>query len=98
MFQLVNLFISSSLYALEKSMEMTKTQYDIEAMESALNRIHYFSHLPRHIKGSVTDLDNAFLAYYGTLDPAHVVDGSVTIVGGRVNIPDINSITATQFS
>lgn len=61
---------------------------DEEAIESALKEIHYYINLPKHIKGRVTELKiikpndpNS------TSVPAHVVNGTTTVIKGKINIP-----------
>lgn len=67
-----------------------------ETVNSAMEKINYYLHLPAHIKGTVTALDNVNLnnyVNYASEIPAHVIDGSITAINGRINIPDINKIS-----
>lgn len=61
-----------------------------EAIESALKEIHYYSNLPKHIKGRVSELKDI---KPNTLNenpmPAHVVAGAVTVIMGKLNIPTL---------
>ena len=61
-----------------------------EAIHSALDKVYYYSYLPKHIKGTAVDLENPYSVHIDSTRSAYVVNGSVTIIGGRVNIPDIN--------
>ena len=77
-------------------METTETISNLEAVNSTFEKIKYYLHLPAHIKGTVAALDNASFKEAidnGSDSPAHVVDGSITAIRGRVNIPDINVIS-----
>ncbi len=77
-------------------MENTETIFNLESANSTFEKIKYYLHLPAHIKGTAAALDNAGLkgaVDYGSDSPAHVVDGSITAIRGRINIPDINVIS-----
>ena len=77
-------------------METTETKLDSEAIDSTFEKIKYYSCIPAHIKGTAAALDNAGLkesADNGFNAPAHVVNGSITAIHGRINIPDINVIS-----
>lgn len=77
-------------------METTEIKLDIEAVNSTIEKIKYFSCLPSHIKGTAAVLDDIGSkdsVYDGLCSPAHVINGSITAVHGRINIPDINTIT-----
>lgn len=77
-------------------METTETICNLESVNSTFEKIKYYLHLPAHIKGTAAVLDNVPLrgtVDYGPNSPAHVVDGSITAIHGRVNIPDINVIS-----
>lgn len=77
-------------------METLETNSDIEAINSALEKIKYYLYLPAHIKGTAAALDNVNVKESiddGYSSPAHVIDGSITAIKGRVNIPDIHTIT-----
>ena len=74
-------------------METIETNLNIETVNSA---IKYYLYLPAHIKGTAAALDNAALKESvddGLGSPAHVVSGSITTIGGRINIPDICTIS-----
>ena len=76
-------------------METTEIKLDIETVNSTIEKIRYFLCIPTHIKGTALDLDDASLKpsiYSGFDSPAHVINGSITAVHGRINIPDINKI------
>lgn len=77
-------------------METIETNPDIEAINSAIEKIKYYLYLPAHIKGTAKALDSLVLKESGDngLDnPAHVVNGSITAIKGRINIPDIHKIS-----
>ena len=77
-------------------METTETTSNLDAVNSTFEKIKYYLHLPAHIKGTAAALDNAGLKEAvddGSNSPAHVVDGSITAIRGRINIPDINVIS-----
>ena len=77
-------------------METPEIKPDLETVNSTIDRIKYYSCLPAHIKEKAADLDNTGLKESiddGLSSPAHVVNGSITAIFGRINIPDINRIT-----
>ena len=77
-------------------MEKLEINPDIEAINSTIEKIKYYLHLPAHIRGIAAALDSANLKESiddGLNSPAHVVNGSITAVGGRINIPDICKIS-----
>ena len=75
-------------------METTETKIDLEAVNSTIEKISYFSCLPAHIKGITSKLDSLKESVDdGLCTPAHVVNGSITAIRGRINIPDINKIS-----
>ena len=78
-------------------MEAIEINPDIEAVNSTIEKIKYYLHLPAHIKGTAAALDNVSSlkesVYDGLCGPAHVVNGSITAVHGRINIPDICKIS-----
>ncbi len=69
-------------------MDLEETQLDIEALESATSEIHYYSQLPKHIKGRVLEMRD-IKSNSGTPQPAHVVDGAITVIGGKLNMPTL---------
>ena len=70
-------------------MENLETKIDQEAIESAVKQIHYYSNLPKHIKGRVTQLNN-IKSNEGMPKPAHLIEGVLTVIMGKMNIPSIN--------
>ncbi len=77
-------------------MNTSEENLNYEAINSAMEKVSYYLHLPAHIKGVVTALDNVNLNNYANNAneiPAHVIDGSITAINGRINIPDINRIS-----
>ena len=72
-------------------METTETKLDLEAINSTIEKISYFSCLPAHIKGTALALNS--IVNSGLDSPAYVVNGSITAINGRINIPDIQTIT-----
>ncbi len=66
-------------------MENTDTQFNME-------KIKYFLHLPAHVKRTVVSLEKIESAKETLCMPAYVVAGSITAIGGRLNIPDISTI------
>ena len=77
-------------------METIETKLDLEAIDSANEKIKYFLYLPAHIRGAVAALDSVNFKeciYDDFGKPAHVVSGSITAINGRINIPDIHTIT-----
>ena len=80
----------------KEAMEEVETNSNIEAINAAIAKIKYYSCLPAHIKGGIAaldDLNSKESVDNGLNSPAHVVGGSVTAIGGRINIPDIHEIT-----
>ena len=65
----------------------TMTPEELEAVNAAYEQVHYYSNLPRHIKASVINLTSNPMAYQN--NPAYVVEGTTTVSGGRLNIPNI---------
>ena len=75
-------------------MDTTETKLDLETLNATSEKIKYYSCIPRHIKGRVSTLDNTTLKEsVNDCLPAHVVNGFITAIRGRINIPDINKIT-----
>ncbi len=75
-------------------METVEINPNIEAINSTVEKIKYYLYLPAHIKGAAAALSNVKESVdYVINSPAHVVDGSITAIRGRVNIPDIHKIT-----
>lgn len=63
-----------------------------EIVDAALSEIHYYSNLPRHIKGianSLKDLKPSNISDSSLL-PAHVVEGTTTVKSGKLNMPLIS--------
>lgn len=56
-----------------------------------LSQIHYYSNLPKHIKGRAIELvpKASNMANDGISDPAHLVSGTITVVRGKLNIPNL---------
>lgn len=72
--------------------------YSKEALDSAYEQIHYYASLPRHIKGSAIEISTCVpntLTNNGINDPAHSVNGTTTVISGRLNIPTL--IHSKQF-
>ncbi|MBI3590616.1 MAG: hypothetical protein HY094_04470 [Candidatus Melainabacteria bacterium] len=63
------------------------TVIDQEAVESALKQIHYYNNLPKHIKGRVSELGSPQPNNLVATSPAHVIDGTMTVIRGKMNIP-----------
>lgn len=61
---------------------------DNEAVESTFNQIHYYNNLPKHIKGMVAELKSSS-NNEGSV-PAHVIEGTLTVKMGKMNIPVVN--------
>ena len=77
-------------------METTEIELNLDTVNSTIDRIKYYSCLPTHLKGRVAILDSVGLKESiddGFGSPAHVVNGSITAICGRINIPDINKIS-----
>ena len=71
-----------------------ETDVNIEEINSAVKKIEYYLYLPAHIRGVAASLESGILKE--SIDngsPAHVIDGSITAIKGRINIPDIQKIT-----
>ena len=64
---------------------------DQEAIKRTYDLIHYYSCLPKQIKGSSLELNPCeyFLCNDGVNDPAYIVEGVTTIKSGRINTPTI---------
>ena len=58
-----------------------------EAIESAYKQIHYYSNLPKHIKGRASESGNPQPNNLAATTPAHVIDGAMTVTKGKMNIP-----------
>ena len=72
-------------------MDYKEQEIDKEAVESAFQQIHYYINLPKHIKGTVSELNDIKPNSECDLDsPAHVVDGTRTVTMGRINTPTVN--------
>lgn len=66
---------------------------DTEALDSAYKQIHYYTYLPRHIKGSAIEIGTCFpniLTNNGINDPACNISGAMTVIGGKLNIPTVS--------
>ena len=64
---------------------------DNEAVESAFKQIHYYTNLPKHIKGRVSELNDIKPNSECEVNsPAHVIEGTKTVVKGKMNIPAVN--------
>ena len=66
------------------------TPEEVEAVNAAYEQVHYYSNLPRHIKASVINLSSNHTMYQN--NPAHTVEGTTTVFGGKLNIPNIWSV------
>ena len=66
-------------------MENTETSFNME-------KIKYFLHLPAHVKRIAVILEKTESAKENPFIPAYVVNGSITAIGGRLNIPNINEV------
>ena len=69
-------------------MDIKETQLDVEAVESATNEISFYANIPKHIRGIVSEMKDI----KSNLDmpkPAHVVHGAITVIGGKLNMPDL---------
>ena len=69
-------------------MDIKETQLDIETVESATNEISFYANIPKHIRGIVSEMKDI----KSNLDmpkPAHVVNGAITVIGGKLNMPDL---------
>lgn len=63
-------------------MEFLETIPDQETVDSTNLQIHYYTNLPKHVRGSVTELNIIkphMLAGGSNLSPAFVVSGSTTV-------------------
>ena len=77
-------------------MDFMQAQLDQEAVDSANRQINYYSNLPKHIKGRVSELhypntskqNNDSTDGFGI--PAHVVNGTITVISGKLNMPNFN--------
>ena len=69
-------------------MDIKETQLDMEAVESATNEINYYANLPKHIRGIVSEMKD-IKSNTDMPKPAHVVNGAVTVIGGKLNMPDL---------
>ena len=76
------------------NIDLFENQLNEDAIESATKQIHYYSYLPRCVKVGIGELDGLkpqlALIKEENCDPAYVVEGAVTIINGRLNIPDLN--------
>ena len=64
---------------------------DQETIDSAFSQIHYFINIPKHIKGSAVDLSSSRGSlFHNEGEIAHVIDGAMTVIMGRMNIPTLN--------
>lgn len=55
-------------------------------------KIHYYSYLPKHIKRMASELQNLKpnqITNDGILDPACVINEYTTVIGGKLNIPNL---------
>ena len=72
-------------------MDYKEPKLDEETVESAFKQIHYYINLPKHIKGRVTELNDVKPNSECELDPpAHLIEGTRTVVMGKMNIPAVN--------
>ena len=69
-------------------MDTEETQLDIEALESATSEINYYANLPKHVKGKVLEMKD-IKSNIDMPKPAHVVNGAITVIGGKLNMPDL---------
>ncbi len=74
-------------------MNTFQPELDKETIESAFTQIHYYRNLPKHIK------EGSNVSRYGCPGeepsfslPAHVVEGTTTVIGGRLNIPALTQV------
>ena len=67
-------------------------EIDSETVESTFKQIHYFVNLPKHIKGSVSEFKDIKPNDVSETNPlpAHVIDGTTTVIQGKLNIPVLN--------
>ena len=61
---------------------------DNETVKSTFNQIHYYNNLPKHIKGMAIELRSSS-NNEGDM-PAHVIEGTLTVKMGKMNIPAVN--------
>lgn len=76
-------------------MNFMETQFDMEAFESAISQINYYINIPSFIKGNtpsgkiieeeIEEENNGQKA--DLFNPAHVVNGAITVINGRLNMP-----------
>ncbi|GEM_PF-2916640 len=69
-------------------MDIKETQLDLEAVESATNEISFYANIPKHIKGMVSEMKD-IKSNADTQKPAHVVNGAITVISGKLNMPDL---------
>ena len=69
-------------------MDNTNTELDFEALESATSEINYYANLPKHIKGRVLEMKD-IKSNVDMPQPAHVVNGAITVIGGKLNMQDL---------
>lgn len=62
-------------------------QLDQEALDAAYSQINYFSNVPKHIRGTVSEFKSIKTVEVGEFKPAHSLAEKVTVVSGKVNIP-----------
>lgn len=58
-----------------------------------MDKVQYFLHLPSHVKRLVMSFECSKLMGENMDIPAHVINGSITAIRGRINIPDINVVS-----
>lgn len=69
-------------------LEDTETNLDQETVEKTRIEIEYYAHLPKHIKGRVVELKD-LKPNNEAIKPAHVVSGAITVISGKLNMPDL---------
>ena len=82
----VNLHVVLPLYPLDMDI-LNNLNESIETQGTARDQIHYYSYMPKHIKGTAIEL--IAKSNSESQKPAYVVGDSVTVKGGRLNMPNL---------
>lgn len=68
-------------------MHFMDIQLDQEALDAAYSQINYYSNVPKHIRGTVSEFKSTKNVENNELKPAHLLSDKITVKGGKLNIP-----------
>ncbi len=77
-------------------MNFMDIQLDQEALDETYSQINYFSNIPKHIKNIVSKYDVLKEDSPTSIKPAHLVNERITVINGKLNMP--NCTESNEFA